>query len=559
MSAPQNSHAALLLALSMSMSALVAPAYAADLRFTAVLNTPVANLAPNNLPASYTIASNSPSIADQGAGDLGFLLTNAAAANGHWSNMTGPLRQFAAINVADATGPGRTGAEAGHVFFEWNGASDSSGNGRRSFIARAGSQLQPASVATWGVYQFNGTANAEIARVGNVGALGPNLAAGWQFNTSGNPFDRVLPVGTNRVVITATVDSPTNSFLSGIVMHVTGTGNVGCAAINLTGPLAPGANLTFNQLNATVASKTGQVYTRGRQVDSSFINSEGIWRICDGSPVAKALSRVTGPLGPGLAVSTGIFTQIQNSIAPAVGDSLYFGAAGQETVGSGAVPFDGIFHHDGSTNTPVALRSVQGPLGPKFPGFVFSQFSGIDLQAAGPYGLMRTFINGVVTTSDSREGLWRVTRSGGAEPIALIATDGALAPNSTRRWSAFFNQAIVENGDVLVIANTNLAAGGDLRRGLWRLRPNRAPESVMTVGDRVTVNTASGPQLLAITEVTTVVPGFGLTQAYAGEDAWVNSDGSALVEVNLAGYGNSSFYVRGLATNADVSFADGFE
>jgi hypothetical protein len=164
-----------------------------------------------------------------------------------------------------------------------------------------------------------------------------------------------------------------------------------------------------------------------------------------------------------------------------------------------------------------------------------------------------------VTSSDSREGLWRVTRGGSAEPIALAATDGALAPSSTRRWGAFFNQAIVDNGDVLVIANTTLAAGGDQRRGVWRLRPNRAPEPVMAIGDRVTLNTAAGPQFVAITEVVSVVPGFGLTQAYASEDSWVSSDGTALIEVNLSGYGSNAFFVRGQATNADVEFADGFE
>jgi hypothetical protein len=117
----------------------------------------------------------------------------------------------------------------------------------------------------------------------------------------------------------------------------------------------------------------------------------------------------------------------------------------------------------------------------------------------------------------------------------------------------------VENGDVLVLANTVLAAGGDQRRGVWRLRPNRAPESVMAIGDRVTVNTASGPQLIAITEFISVFSGASLTQTYAGENGWVNSDGTALVEVNLADYGSSSFYVRGSATNASVTFADGFE
>ena len=341
---------------------------AADLRFTTIISDQNANIAFPNLPASYTIASGSAAISDVGSADMAVFLTSAAAGNGHWAQVEGSWRQFAAINTSNAAGPGRTGAESGHVFFEWDGVSDSAGSNIRTFIGRAGSPLQPSSVATWGVYAFNGLANVEVARGGNVGALGPNLATGWQFNTSGNPFGRIIPQANGRVVISAQVDSPNNAFIPAVVLHVPGFGNRGCAAIGLTGSLAPGVGLTFNELRWVVAASDGPVYVRGTQVNGSFVTAEGIWAICEGAPSVKALAKVTGVRGPGLAASTAIFNVMQNLITTAGGDSFYFGASGQETAGAGAVPFDGIFRHDGTANAPVALRSVQvaGPQSPWF-------------------------------------------------------------------------------------------------------------------------------------------------------------------------------------------------
>ena len=106
---------------------------------------------------------------------------------------------------------------------------------------------------------------------------------------------------------------------------------------------------------------------------------------------------------------------------------------------------------------------------------------------------------------------------------------------------------------------TALLAGGDQKRGLWRLRPNRAPESIMAIGDRVTLTTASGPQLVAITDIETVLSSSGPIQLYSGDDSWASADGSVIVGVNLAGFSSTSFFVRGLATDLSVLLADGFE
>ena len=63
---------------------------------------------------------------------------------GHWAQVESSWRQFAAINTSNAAGPGRTGAESGHVFFEWDGVSDSADSNIRTFIGPA--RLHPASV-----------------------------------------------------------------------------------------------------------------------------------------------------------------------------------------------------------------------------------------------------------------------------------------------------------------------------------------------------------------------------------------------------------------------------
>jgi len=532
---------------------------AADLRFTTIISDQNANITFPNLPASYNIASASPSISDVGNPDMGIFLTSAAVGNGHWAQVEGSWRQFGAINNSGVTGPGRTGTESGHVFFEWDGVSDSAGSNVRTFVARAGSPLQPASVATFGVYSFNGVANVEVARVGNVGALGPNLATGWQFNTSSNPFGRIIPQASGRVVISGVVDSPSNTFSPAVVLHVPGFGNRGCAANGLSGPLAPGVDLTFIELREAVAASDGQVYVRGTQRNGASVTADGVWAICEGAPSVKALAKVTGVRGPGLAASTAFFSAIQDQITTAGGDNFYFAASGQETAGAGAVPFDGIFRHDGTANAPVALRSLQGELGPKVAGSVFSQFSTNKTQAAGRFGLLRATVSDVVPPANSREGLWRTTTGSSAQPIALVNATGTLAPSATRRWVSFQNEAIFANGDVLTIATTSLTAGGDQKRGLWRLRPNRAPESIMAIGDRVTVTAASGPQLVAITDIESVDSSSGPVQLYSGEDSWASVDGSIIVGVNLAGFGSTTFYVRGIGTNLSVLLADGFE
>jgi len=553
---------ALLLRRTLLSSACIvffANANAADLAFTAVLGDASANVAFPNLPASYTITGSSPSIADAGSAEMGIFLSNAAAANGHWAQADGSWRQFAALNTSAAAGPSRTGTETDHVFVEWEGVSDSSGSGNRTFMGRAGSPLQPASEASWGVFSFNGNNNVEVARTGNVGALGPNLGTGWRFNTSGNPFNRIIPLASARVLIFATVDSPTRTFLQGVVLHEPGIGNRGCAAEQSISALSPGAGLTFSSISSVVAATEGRVYLRGSQVNAALATAEGVWRVCEGAPVAKALANITDARGPGLAASSASFTAMQSLLAAAGGDRFYFGASGQETPGAGAVPFNGIFVHSGLANVPVALRSVQGDLGPKVPGFVFSQFSTFRLQAAGNFGLLRATINDVVTPGTTREGLWRATGNGTAQPIALVSGTGALAPSAARRWVNFQNDAILPNGDVLTLATTALNAGGDQRRGVWRIRPNRAPESIVAIGDRVTLITAAGPQRVAITEVETVLSSSGPVELYSSEDSWVSADGSMIVGVNLAGFGSNTFFVRGIGSDTSVVLSDGFE
>ena len=149
--------------------------------------------------------------------------------------------------------------------------------------------------------------------------------------------------------------------------------------------------------------------------------------------------------------------------------------------------------------------------------------------------------------------MWRIMRGARPKPLAVVGEAGDLAPSATRRWVGFQNEAILENGDVLTIADTVAVGGIDPRRSLWRMRPNRAPELILDFGDRVTVNTTTGPQLVAITALEPVFDA-GPLQQYGGDDSWVSADGSALVAVRLAGFGSTAFYLR-----TAVIFADGFE
>ena len=533
-------------------SILALTAHGADRPWVAVLSESSANIGIPNFPATYTISGGGPALAKTGGGELGFLLTNAADKSGHWAVVDGVLRQFTAVNRAGALGPGRLGSEAAHVFFAFPGASNSTGSNNRIFVGQAGSPSQPPTAAPFGVWSFNGAANIEVARNGNVGALGPNLGAGWQFNiTNANGFARVIPLAGGRVVMQAQVDSPSSAFIQGVVLHTPGSGNQGCAAVGLTGALAPGANLKFNRIDA-IAANSDSVYMTAQTVDTAFNQASGIWRICEGAPVARALAKDTGIRGPGLAAGA-FFNTLGEEIDPASGNTFFFNANGQY---ADAVAFDGIFHHDGMSNAPVVLRGVQELLGPRVTNFVFNQFGDLKTQAAGRFGVLKTRINNLVT-GEVRFGLWRIARGAPAEPLAVVGEAGALAPLATRRWVEFQNEAILENGDVLTIADTEAVGGSDPRRSLWRIRPNRTPELLLDIGDRVTVNTTTGPQLVAITALEPVFEA-GPLQQYGGDDSWVSADGSALIAVRLAGFGTTTFYLRGQATNV-VTFADGFE
>ena len=549
--------------------ALLAGAHAADLRWTTVMSEHNAAVAIPELPAAvYNIGSAGPKLAHAGNGELGFSLTTSGAGPGHWAetsataNTPGPLKLFAAINVANSFGPGRSGSEANHVFFALPVASDASGFGTRAFVGRAGDPNQPVSVATYGIWYFNGVLNTEIARVGASTNLGPGIAAGWRYDgTFSENFARPNASTDGRIALITTVNPPASGAQrTAVVLHTPGVGSQACALEGVSdAALAPSSGGTF-AIIFSIGVDNGPIFMRSTTtVAFNAVGSEGIWRVCEGAPQAKALTYATDARGPGLAASGAFFELFDNVINPAEPGAFFFIARGKESLGSGAVPFRGVFHHNGQTNAPIILRSVQGPLGPRVPGYVIGEIAELKHQVSGRFGVLNSTITNVVNGNDTREALWRTTRAAGAVPVAVQGDLAEFLPAAGRRWANFYNEAVFENGDIVTLAETRNNAGSESRIGLWRLRAGRAPESIVSVGDRVTALTTSGPQLVAITALITPLSGSGLFSRFSGDDAWASANGSAMIAVRLAGFGITDFYIRGQVTNPQVAFADGFE
>ncbi len=527
-----------------------------------------------NLPApgSYDIALPGPVISDSAGGNLNFVLRLANGEYDLWRELPGALQAYAQIGATGSTGPGRTGAEAGHVFRRLTNASttyvfsDSNQQDARVFTGYAGDPAATLDNSPIGAWISTTTGNTEFARFGTDGALGPALGAGWSFQSNGGPniFGTLhaLPGGAVLMQTGARSPVPPNLPYVTLVRHQPGVGNLACSVTQSTNTAwAPGVlgNDYFEAIRYASSSPRGEVYAAAdaaRQTPIAVRN--GIWQFCAGSPQIKALSQSTGALGPNIpGNANAVFTSILPNIAPSTAGAFYFTGKSENTT----LPFKGIFHHANGQNTALLLNGVEGALGPQIPGFVFDTILEYDPISAGRFAIVRATIR-PVGGSSSTVGIWRLRPDASPEPVAIIGNTGAFVPMAGRVWRDLDLFNIFENGDVIVqSATTNPPALLDVV-SVWRIRPGRAPEEILKRGDFVRTPTAAGPVLRAVRGFSRPGAGSAAIREYGGDDSWVSASGQALINVEIEPMEGLTFvspWVRAQVTDLDVFLQDGFE
>lgn len=542
------------------LAAAVAAPFATAADWRVVANSRNAGIVlPQLPPISENYRVESATMADRGPPLLSFAVTRPNLPNEDWAEKGGQLVPIARTGTTDATGPGRTGAEAGDVFLNVQADRDGFGTNHRVFAAIAGapgSSNNPQSVWRW-----DGTRNIEIARnrVGSESPLGPGLPPGWTFSTL-KPFGsfrdidaRALPNGEAVMSVQIDGNGPGN-LRDAVIHHRPGAGNRACFFAYDAGPdWSPGidgigAFESGAGPDMLAVSPRGEIYsvagTRGVEgVPGS--KRGGIWRLCDGAPRALALTGDSGVLGPGMGGSA-VFTNLFSLLATGRAGEVLFTAQGQSDAGA----FLGLFRHapDGS-HAPVLLRGAEGNLGPKVPGWVFKDIdAAYQVRAAGRYGVLKAAISPVSDPQQSQRGLWRITPEDGATPIALLGDTGAYAPAPGRTWTEFYRFSVFDNGDIAVFAEVSNPG----ESSIWRLSPGKPPQKVLGYGTMVDVPTATGVVQAPVSMIYSISPS---RVASPGDDDVFNASGFALQSVELQGYDNTVL-VRGNAT--DRIFADGF-
>ena len=547
---------------SVVLALAAAPVLGADWRVVLSSDNPGIVLPQLPAPATDDYAIEDARLSDRTAPWIGFALTRGANPGEQWAEKGGQLVRIARTNAADATGPGRTGAESGHVFLQIQGDHDAGGTGNhRLFTAVAGAPGSSGNEQA--IWRWDGTRNIEIARneAGADSALGPGIGPGWSFYRL-TPFGsfrsadmRALPNG--EAVLNAQVQGTgAGSQRDAIIRYRPGAGNAPCFLTGDLGPdwspgvagigafdSGPGADMLAVTPRAEIY---GYASTRGTGAAGSARG--GIWRFCDGAPQVLALTGESGALGPGLASAT--FGGIYALLATGRAGEVLFTGQGQSDAGA----FFGLFRHVDGANAPILLRGVEsGARGPKIPGYAFQ--SGdirYQVRAAGRYGVVKTSVALVANPSQTVTGLWRITPDEGATPIALYGDTGAYAPAPGRTWQSFYRFAVFENGDVVVYGEIS----NPLEHAVWRLRPGVAPERILGQGTLVDVPTASG---IAHVPVSIVYSTTTENVASPGDDDRFNASGYMLQNnVELQGY-SGGVLLRGNAMYLDRIFANGYD
>lgn len=536
--------------LALAIAALAIPSLGAaqDLPWRAVYGNSSTITVPG-LPAG------SRSITDYVLGDVGqgyasARFTGPDTAAGYWAMRQGTWTQYLKTGVTGATmGPGRTGAEAGHVFQDYVGAAIGAGaNGQRAYVAKAGAPGDTLN-AKWGVWRWDTTRNIEIARALEEGPLGPNAGAGWTFQNSSSSMG-VRALNGGNVLINAYILSQTGTERLYLAKSVPGQGTVGCAMRDSTNPdFAPGieAGDSFSQTwgwdNNISTSSEGRVYL------STYTNQsrDGIWEICNGAPRVVALDNVTDNLGPDIGIATAVFLDF-NVAVPGDGNQFFFYATYRAT--SSDSSRTGLFWHDGATNRPLAMRDADNVYGPGWLNSVWNSFG--NMSAAGQWAAFRATVT-VPDDGATPSGLWRVKAGGTPQLVALLdVPPGEYGPEAGRSWDEFYGYTVLANGDIIAEARTQPGS----EYAIWLLKNGAAPRRILKVGQNVSVPTASGVQQAAVTSYEISNGSFAPSR---GADDWVGSDSSMLVSVGLNGYSGRVLITSATGNPIDKIFANGFD
>jgi len=530
--------------------ALPSLAFAQDVPWRAVMGASSAITVPG-LPSSSRSFTEG-AIGDVGKGYVGVRMTGPSTAEGYWAQRQGTWVQYVKNGVTgSAMGPGRTGAEAGHVFQSYVTDQGYAGSdGQRAYVARAGMPNDTVN-ATWGVWRWDTTKNVEIARALTDGALGPNLGAGWVFqNNSGFATPRAMSGG--QVLINADVTSPTGLDRRYLSKAVPGQGIVPCALRYSTDPnLAPGivAGDSFDTgwgmaSNLSVSADTNRVYLMATTNQSR----DGLWEVCNGAPRAIAVDNETGARGPEIGIATATFTDFYPAY-PGNGDNVYFFASYRPT--SSDSSRTGFFWHDGATNRPLAMNDAANVYGPGWQDATWNSFSTGTLTSAGEWTAFQASIR-VPADGATPSGLFRVKAGGTPELVALLGIAGAYGPEANRTWDYFYGNAVLANGDIVVDARTQPGS----EYALWLLKRGAAPRRILKVGQSVSVPTSTGAQQAAVTSYDIDSGAFPYSR---GNDGWISADSSMLIRVGLNGYSGTSLITSTPDNPIDKIFKNGFD
>lgn len=502
------------------------------------------------LPTGAWRSFNSATIGNVGQQQFHLRPATPTALQGHWGWSVTEFVRFAATGSAGVDGPGRTGAEAGHVFKSLSAGGGGAGpDGQRLFFAQAG---VPGTTANdlWGLWRWNGTRNIELARPLTDGPLGPGLGAGWNYPNNG--FASSLSLPGSGALMHAEVRNANNAARRLVARH-NGQAAQPCllssaTEAHLAPGLTPGDSFAsfLSGLDRFSVSRYGVVHAR---LPASGSRS-GYWTLCNGAPRAFAANNETGRLGPDIGQAGAVFANFPGTSPHASGsDGVMFWADWRVPPASART---GLFRNDGrGNNRPVLMNDAAGFHGPNWQGAVWNVFNTGSLSVADEYA---AFTSSVTTTDNTTvSGLWRVRAGDRPEPLALIGISGyPFEPEPGRLWVRFSAVAALANGDVVVEADTNPGNITDL----WLFPVDGDPRRILTSGGSVVMPTTSGNVETTFGSIT--VPTGGSRHA-SGEDGWVGDDGTLVVRVSTGNHGALRLTTQLQGVRGDALFSSGLQ